>query len=86
MRHISQRELRNDNAAVIRLVESGESLIVTRNGTPVAQLTPLPERDASVPGLPISQEARRRVDYTTWPRVKASVSSETILAELRDER
>jgi prevent-host-death family protein len=85
MRHISQRELRNDNAEVMRLVESGESFVVTRNGTPVAQLVPLPERDAA-PGLPISQEARRRVDYTTWPRVRASVSSETILADLRDER
>lgn len=85
MRHISQRELRNDNAEVMRLVESGESFVVTRNGTPVAQLVPLPERGAA-PGLPLSQEARRRVDYTTWPRVRASVSSETVLADLRDER
>jgi prevent-host-death family protein len=85
MRHISQRELRNDNAEVIRLVESGESFIVTRNGTPVARLAPLPENDGA-PGLPLSQEARRRVDYTTWPRVRASVSSETILADLRDDR
>lgn len=85
MRHISQRELRNDNAGVMRLVESGESFIITRNGTPVAQLTPLPRRDEA-PGLPLSQEARRRVDYTTWPRVRASVSSETILADLRDDR
>lgn len=85
MRHISQRELRNDNADVIRMVESGESFIVTRNGTPVAQLAPLPEHDGA-PGLPVSQEARRRVDYTTWPRVRASVSSEAILADLRDDR
>lgn len=85
MRQISQRELRNDNADVMRLVESGESFIVTRNGTPVAQLTPLPECEQG-PGLPMSQEARRRVDYTTWPRVKAAVSSETILADLRDDR
>ncbi len=85
MRTISQRELRNDNAEVIRLVESGESFIVTRNGMPVAQLAPLPDRDEA-PGLPLSQGARRRVDYTVWPRVRASLSSEAILADLRDDR
>ncbi|MBS0395646.1 MAG: type II toxin-antitoxin system prevent-host-death family antitoxin [Proteobacteria bacterium] len=38
---ISQRELRNDSAAVLRAVEGGETLVVTRNGTPVAELRPL---------------------------------------------
>lgn len=40
-RTITQRELRNDSAAVLREVESGHSLIVTRNGTPVAELRPV---------------------------------------------
>lgn len=39
-RQITQRELRNDSAAVLREVESGETLVVTRNGTPVAELRP----------------------------------------------
>jgi prevent-host-death family protein len=39
---ISQRELRNDSAAVLRAVQSGHSFTVTRNGTPVAELRPLP--------------------------------------------
>ena len=38
MRTISQRELRNDSAAVLREVQRGESFVVTRNGTPVASL------------------------------------------------
>lgn len=40
-RVISQRELRNDSAAVLREVQSGRSLVVTRNGVPVAELRPV---------------------------------------------
>lgn len=38
---IAQRELRNDNARVIDAVAGGESFVVTRNGTPVAELIPI---------------------------------------------
>ena len=38
---ISQRELRNDSAAVLREVQSGRRLTVTRNGVPVAELRPV---------------------------------------------
>ena len=38
---IAQRQLRNDNAEVMRRVEAGETFIVTRNGVPVAELRPL---------------------------------------------
>ena len=40
-REISQRELRNDSGAVLREVQGGETIVVTRNGTPVAELRPL---------------------------------------------
>lgn len=40
-RTITQRELRNDSGAVLRAAEQGEEFIVTRNGTPIARLTPL---------------------------------------------
>ena len=43
-RTISQRKLRNDSAAVLREVESGQTLVITRNGTPVAELRPLGPR------------------------------------------
>jgi prevent-host-death family protein len=43
-RKITQRELRNDSAAVLREVEAGRTVIVTRNGTPVAELRPLRPR------------------------------------------
>jgi prevent-host-death family protein len=41
MRTISQRELRNDSGAILREVQAGRSLIVTRNGVPVAELRPI---------------------------------------------
>lgn len=37
---IGQRELRNDNAEIMRRVEAGERFVVTRNGRPVADLVP----------------------------------------------
>ncbi|MDZ7752463.1 MAG: type II toxin-antitoxin system prevent-host-death family antitoxin [Gammaproteobacteria bacterium] len=41
---ITQRELRNDSAAVLREVQAGQTLVVTRNGTPVAELRPIQPR------------------------------------------
>jgi len=38
---ISQRQLRNDNAAIMRRVAAGESFVVTSNGIPVANVTPV---------------------------------------------
>lgn len=43
-RTITQRELRNDSAAVMDAVESGETIVVTRNGNPVAELRPARRR------------------------------------------
>jgi len=40
-RSITQRELRNDSAAVLREVQAGQTVIVTRNGMPVAELRPI---------------------------------------------
>lgn len=40
-RIIAQRDLRNQNARVIEAVAAGQSFVVTRNGTPVAELRPV---------------------------------------------
>ncbi len=66
-RTISQRELRNDSAAVLREVEAGQTLVVTRNGTPVAELRPLGPRRL-VPRDRLAQGARTapRVDYARF--------------------
>ena len=38
---ITQRELRNDSGEIMRRLDQGECFIVTRNGQPVGELTPL---------------------------------------------
>jgi len=43
-RQISQRELRNDSGEIMRALDHGESFIVTRNGVPVGELTPIGRR------------------------------------------
>jgi antitoxin (DNA-binding transcriptional repressor) of toxin-antitoxin stability system len=43
-REITQRELRNESGAIMRELDSGESFVITRNGVPVGELTPLHRR------------------------------------------
>jgi prevent-host-death family protein len=40
-RKITQRELRNNSGDIMRQLEQGESFVVTRNGVPVGELSPL---------------------------------------------
>lgn len=42
MQEVSVRELRNYGGQILDRVEGGESVTVTRDGTPVAVLSPLP--------------------------------------------
>jgi prevent-host-death family protein len=62
-RTITQRELRNQSAAVLREVEAGRTIVVTRNGTPVGELRPL-RRHRFVPRATIAEAASRapRID------------------------
>jgi prevent-host-death family protein len=43
---ITQRQLRNDSAAILRAVERGETFTITRNGSPIGRLVPLKRRTA----------------------------------------
>jgi len=63
-RTITQRELRNDNAEIMRALESGDSFIVTRNGVPVGRLTPT-RRRTFVPTAELKESATRlpRIDF-----------------------
>jgi prevent-host-death family protein len=38
---ITQRELRNKSGEIMRQLDDGESFVVTRNGVPVGELSPL---------------------------------------------
>jgi prevent-host-death family protein len=46
-RTLTQRELRNRSGEIMRRLDAGERFVVTRDGTPVASLTPL-RRDVFV--------------------------------------
>lgn len=74
-RTITQRELRNDSAAVLRDVARGQVITVTRNGTPVAELRPIPPRQF-VSRAAIADAARRapRVDLA---RLRADLDAVT---------
>lgn len=55
MESVTVRELRNSGGEVLRRVERGERIIVTRDGIPVAELRPLPH-----PGVSPAELIRRR--------------------------
>lgn len=79
---ISQRELRNDNAEVIRGVERGESYTVTRHGVPVAHLVPV----GLAPDLRCDRPAKRRPTYAAQPRVRISTPTSELLDDVRGDR
>jgi prevent-host-death family protein len=41
---VASRELRNNTAEVLRLVEAGDDVVITARGKPIAALVPLPNR------------------------------------------
>jgi len=43
-REITQRELRNGSGEIMRKLDEGETFVVTRNGVPVGELSPLRRR------------------------------------------
>lgn len=48
-KQITQRELRNDTPSIMRAIEDGESFVLTRNGTPIADLVPHTQRPDFMP-------------------------------------
>jgi len=54
MENVTVRELRNQGGQVLQRVAHGETLIVTLDGQPIAELRPLPAR-----ALPASALLRR---------------------------
>jgi prevent-host-death family protein len=59
---VSIRDLRNRSADVLAEVARGETLIVTRDGEPIAELRPLPRRGLSVTELIDHRKNLPRVD------------------------
>lgn len=82
MTTISQRELRNDNAEIIRGVERGESYTITRRGVPIARLEPVHQPV----DLQCVRPATERLRFADLPRVDSPAPIATILDDLRDDR
>jgi prevent-host-death family protein len=73
---IGQRELRNDNAEIMRRVAEGESFVVTRNGRPIADIVPhQPGADRPRRTLAEVQAAFRQltpIDVAGWYRERVA--------------
>lgn len=65
-REISQREFRNDSGKIMRELDRGQMFLVTRNGVPVGELTPL-RRGRFVAAEEVVErfQAAPSVDYRT---------------------
>ena len=53
-RSITQRELRNSSGEIMRGLDRGEAFLVTRNGVPVGELTPVRSRQFVAAGVAIA--------------------------------
>lgn len=82
MRTISQRQLRNDNAEIMRGVERGESYTVTRRGVPVATLSPFTEQT----DLQCLRPHDQAIAFAEIRRAHATESTQEILDDLRGDR
>lgn len=86
IRTITLRKLRNHFAAVLREVQAGQTLIVTRNGVPSAELRPIQPRRL-VPRAVIAEAARRtsRIDAKRFRAEADSLVDQSVdsRAELR---
>lgn len=72
---IAQRQLRNDNAEIMRRVEAGESFVITRNGRPVADLVPhaeSPRRRLTARELQERARELPRIDLDQWRADRAA--------------
>lgn len=72
-RVITQRELRNQSAAVMDAVEAGETLRITRNGVEIAEVSPV-SASAFVP-MKAVLEAMKNVPSVNLAELRAEVDA-----------
>ena len=83
-RRISQRELRNDSARILREVRAGRSFVVTNNGEPVGRLVPLDEPKQR---LTITRPATRVGGWLDLPvKPVEGATLDEILDDMREDR
>ncbi len=72
MRTVTIRDLRNRGGEVLSEVARGETLIVTRDGVPIAELRPLPRRGVSSTEL---IERSRNLPPMDYAKLRADLDS-----------
>lgn len=84
METISQREMRNNSAEVLRRVAAGESFLVTNGGVPAAVISPPPAStsEALVASGRLTLGSGLNLDELPTP-VESSLSSTEVLDEDR---
>jgi prevent-host-death family protein len=87
MNRISQREMRNDSASILRRVAEGESFVVTNGGQDAAMLLPITmsSREQMIATGELAP-ATEPFDPSGWDLVETDGDSAEVLQELRGTR
>lgn len=64
--NVTVRDLRNNSAEVLTRVERGESMVITRDGQPVAQVVPLRRASLSTAQLIARRQNLPHVDVAQF--------------------
>ena len=75
---VTIRDLRNRGGSVIDRVEAGESLIVSRDGRPVAELRPLPRKPLDAETLLERWRHLPRIDPVAFRRDIDSIIDQSL--------
>jgi len=79
---VSVRDLRNYGGQILNRVEGGETMTITRDGSPVALLTPFPQPRLSAAALLDSWKNVPRIDAESLQRDIDQVLDQTLDSNL----
>lgn len=68
MREVGIKELKRDASAIVDAVQAGETIVITRRGTPVARMSPV--------AAPVRVQQLVDQGLMTWPGVPTSVPAD----------
>jgi prevent-host-death family protein len=85
--HIGIRELRQDASKVMAIVESGQTLVVTRHGRAIATINPIvKDKFQHLLELGMITPATEKFDFRNWKPKSPPASAELLAAALREIR
>ena len=85
--HIGIRELRQDASRVMAIVESGETLVITRHGKAIATINPIVKsKFEQLVEMGMITPATAKIDFRTWKPKSPPASAVLVAAALREIR